>query len=137
MVEGRIGLLPRGALRRQISHEQFRIAEVMLAPGMDGRPLSRAHGAPLGLVIPQMYGYKGVKWVSASMRTRASATGRSAPLGLATRSPRSAIRGGRGCPMCDPRHAPPSPFLRGLLRGLGRSSGPSGVLKRISYGSML
>ena len=30
---------------------------------MDGLPLTRAHGAPLRLVIPQMYGYKGVKWL--------------------------------------------------------------------------
>jgi DMSO/TMAO reductase YedYZ molybdopterin-dependent catalytic subunit len=32
---------------------------------MDGRPLSRAHGAPLRLVIPEMYGYKNVKWLAA------------------------------------------------------------------------
>jgi DMSO/TMAO reductase YedYZ molybdopterin-dependent catalytic subunit len=31
---------------------------------MDGKPLSRAHGAPLRLVMPQMYGYKSVKWVN-------------------------------------------------------------------------
>jgi DMSO/TMAO reductase YedYZ molybdopterin-dependent catalytic subunit len=30
---------------------------------MDGRPLTRSHGAPLRLVIPDMYGYKNVKWV--------------------------------------------------------------------------
>ena len=31
---------------------------------MDGRPLRREHGAPARVVMPQMYGYKGVKWVS-------------------------------------------------------------------------
>ncbi len=31
---------------------------------MDGLPLSRAHGAPVRVVVPQMYGYKGVKWLS-------------------------------------------------------------------------
>ena len=36
----------------------------MLAYELDGRPLSRAHGAPARVVIPEMYGYKGVKWVS-------------------------------------------------------------------------
>jgi DMSO/TMAO reductase YedYZ molybdopterin-dependent catalytic subunit len=35
----------------------------MLALEMDGRPLTRAHGAPARLLMPQMYGYKGVKWV--------------------------------------------------------------------------
>ncbi|HET7572588.1 MAG TPA: molybdopterin-dependent oxidoreductase [Gaiellaceae bacterium] len=43
---------------------QARLRRVMLAYEMDGRPLSREHGAPLRLVIPQMYGYKGVKWIS-------------------------------------------------------------------------
>ena len=30
---------------------------------MDDRPLTRAHGAPARVVMPQMYGYKGVKWL--------------------------------------------------------------------------
>ena len=38
--------------------------DVMLAYEMDGKPLPRVHGAPLRLVIPEMYGYKNVKWVS-------------------------------------------------------------------------
>ena len=36
----------------------------MLAYEMDGKPLPRGHGAPLRLVIPEMYGYKNVKWLS-------------------------------------------------------------------------
>jgi DMSO/TMAO reductase YedYZ molybdopterin-dependent catalytic subunit len=43
--------------------EQASLADVMLAYEMDGRPLPRVHGAPLRLVIPEMYGYKSVKWV--------------------------------------------------------------------------
>ena len=43
---------------------QASLADVMLAYEMDGEPLSRAHGAPLRLVIPEMYGYKNVKWVN-------------------------------------------------------------------------
>jgi len=43
--------------------EQASLADVMLAYEMDGKPLSRAHGAPLRLVIPDMYGYKNVKWL--------------------------------------------------------------------------
>jgi DMSO/TMAO reductase YedYZ molybdopterin-dependent catalytic subunit len=45
--------------------EQSSLQDVMLAYEMDGRPLSRAHGAPLRLVIPEMYGYKNVKWLAA------------------------------------------------------------------------
>jgi DMSO/TMAO reductase YedYZ molybdopterin-dependent catalytic subunit len=37
--------------------------DAMLAHSMDGGPLARKHGAPARLVMPQMYGYKGVKWV--------------------------------------------------------------------------
>jgi DMSO/TMAO reductase YedYZ molybdopterin-dependent catalytic subunit len=35
----------------------------MLAYEMDGKPLERVHGAPVRVVIPEMYGYKNVKWV--------------------------------------------------------------------------
>jgi DMSO/TMAO reductase YedYZ molybdopterin-dependent catalytic subunit len=43
---------------------QLRAApDAMLALEMDGKPLTRAHGAPARLVLPEMYGYKGVKWV--------------------------------------------------------------------------
>ena len=31
---------------------------------MDGKPLSRRHGCPARLVMPRMYGYKSVKWVT-------------------------------------------------------------------------
>ena len=43
--------------------EQALLPDVMLAYEMDGKPLSRPHGAPVRLVMPQMYGYKSVKWV--------------------------------------------------------------------------
>jgi DMSO/TMAO reductase YedYZ molybdopterin-dependent catalytic subunit len=43
--------------------EQAQLADVMLAYEMDGKPLAREHGAPVRVVIPEMYGYKGVKWV--------------------------------------------------------------------------
>jgi DMSO/TMAO reductase YedYZ molybdopterin-dependent catalytic subunit len=44
--------------------EQADLPDVLLAYGMDGKPLSRPHGAPLRLVIPDMYGYKNVKWIT-------------------------------------------------------------------------
>jgi DMSO/TMAO reductase YedYZ molybdopterin-dependent catalytic subunit len=47
----------------QLDLEQFRLADVILATSMDGRPLTSEHGAPMRLVIPDMYGYKSVKWV--------------------------------------------------------------------------
>jgi DMSO/TMAO reductase YedYZ molybdopterin-dependent catalytic subunit len=43
---------------------QAGLTDVMLAYEMDGKPLPRVHGAPLRLVIPEMYGYKNVKWVN-------------------------------------------------------------------------
>ena len=43
--------------------QQARLHDVMLAYEMDGKPLPREHGAPLRLVIPEMYGYKNVKWL--------------------------------------------------------------------------
>ena len=43
---------------------QASLQEVMVALELDGEPLSRPHGAPARVVIPEMYGYKGVKWLS-------------------------------------------------------------------------
>jgi DMSO/TMAO reductase YedYZ molybdopterin-dependent catalytic subunit len=39
------------------------LPDVLLAYEMDGKPLPREHGAPVRVVIPEMYGYKNVKWV--------------------------------------------------------------------------
>lgn len=44
--------------------DQALLPNVMLAYDMDGSPLSRPHGAPARVVIPEMYGYKGVKWLT-------------------------------------------------------------------------
>jgi DMSO/TMAO reductase YedYZ molybdopterin-dependent catalytic subunit len=46
-----------------LTRAQASLHDVLLAYEMDGKPLSRAHGAPLRVVIPEMYGYKNVKWV--------------------------------------------------------------------------
>src|SRR5205823_11458415 len=43
--------------------EQAELPDAMLAYEMDGKPLRREHGAPVRVVIPDMYGYKNVKWV--------------------------------------------------------------------------
>ena len=44
--------------------DQARLPDVMLALDMDGAPLTRPHGSPVRMVIPEMYGYKGVKWLT-------------------------------------------------------------------------
>lgn len=49
--------------------------DVMIADEMDGRPLTREHGAPARLVIPQMYGYKNVKWLTRMTLTAKQADG--------------------------------------------------------------
>ncbi|MFU8839279.1 MAG: sulfite oxidase-like oxidoreductase [Nitriliruptoraceae bacterium] len=38
--------------------------DVLLAWAHDGRPLAREHGGPLRLVVPHLYGWKSVKWVT-------------------------------------------------------------------------
>jgi DMSO/TMAO reductase YedYZ molybdopterin-dependent catalytic subunit len=43
--------------------KQASLHDVLLAYEMDGKPLPREHGAPVRLVMPEMYGYKNVKWV--------------------------------------------------------------------------
>ncbi len=47
----------------QVTIEQFLHKDNVLAHKMDGEPLKREHGSPLRMVLPEMYGYKGVKWV--------------------------------------------------------------------------
>ena len=46
-----------------LSVKQASLHDVMLAYEMDGKPLPREHGAPVRLIIPEMYGYKNVKWL--------------------------------------------------------------------------
>ena len=44
--------------------QQAALPDVLLAYDMERAPLAREHGAPLRLVMPRMYGYKGPKWVT-------------------------------------------------------------------------
>jgi DMSO/TMAO reductase YedYZ molybdopterin-dependent catalytic subunit len=46
-----------------LSMPQASLPDVMLAYEMDGKPLPKEHGAPVRLIIPEMYGYKNVKWL--------------------------------------------------------------------------
>ena len=47
-----------------LTKKQALLPDVMLAYEMDGKPLRQEHGAPVRLVIPEMYGYKNVKWLN-------------------------------------------------------------------------
>jgi DMSO/TMAO reductase YedYZ molybdopterin-dependent catalytic subunit len=68
------GLKPTASYLRFISDEvpyddtltldQAFLGDVLLAYEQDGAPLTRPHGAPVRVVMPQMYGYKSVKWVT-------------------------------------------------------------------------
>lgn len=67
------GVLPEARALRFVSTEepyddvltldQLRVPDAMLAFDLDDKPLSRAQGAPARVVMPRMYGYKGVKWL--------------------------------------------------------------------------
>ena len=67
------GLLPAAGALHFVSAEkpyndyldlrQVGLRDVMLAYEMDGKSLPHEHGAPVRVVIPEMYGYKNVKWV--------------------------------------------------------------------------
>ncbi len=47
----------------RLSSQAFK-PDVMLGYQLNGRPLVREQGAPLRLVVPEMYGYKYAKWVN-------------------------------------------------------------------------
>ncbi len=52
-----------GVYTDSLSLAQATAEGVLLVHQADGRPLATAQGAPLRLFVPQMYGYKSVKWV--------------------------------------------------------------------------
>jgi DMSO/TMAO reductase YedYZ molybdopterin-dependent catalytic subunit len=44
--------------------DQAQLSDVIVAYEMYGKTVSREHGGPVRLVVPQMYGYKSLKWLS-------------------------------------------------------------------------
>lgn len=58
-----------------LTMQEALLPDVMLAYEMDGKPLPREHGAPLRLIVPEMYGYKNVKWLGAINLVPHSANG--------------------------------------------------------------
>jgi DMSO/TMAO reductase YedYZ molybdopterin-dependent catalytic subunit len=53
-----------GVYRDSLALSDLLLPNVLLASHLGGAPLIPEQGAPLRVVIPRMYGYKGVKWVS-------------------------------------------------------------------------
>jgi DMSO/TMAO reductase YedYZ molybdopterin-dependent catalytic subunit len=43
--------------------EPLTAAEAMLAHTLDGEPLSVPHGGPVRVILPQLYAWKGAKWI--------------------------------------------------------------------------
>ena len=66
--------------RSTLPLEDLLAPDVLLADGLNGRPLPIAHGAPLRLVAPAHYGYKSVKHINRVEFWRSSANYR--PVGL-------------------------------------------------------
>jgi DMSO/TMAO reductase YedYZ molybdopterin-dependent catalytic subunit len=38
--------------------------DVLLVHTLDGKPLPREHGGPVRMITPQLYAWKGAKWIS-------------------------------------------------------------------------
>ena len=53
-----------GAYTDALSLDQAFAPDVMLAYSMNGQPLPLNQGLPLRLIVPEMYGYKSVKWIN-------------------------------------------------------------------------
>ena len=54
-----------GADGESLTIDQAHLPDVLVAYEMLGAPITREHGAPVRLSVPQMYGYKSLKWLSA------------------------------------------------------------------------
>jgi DMSO/TMAO reductase YedYZ molybdopterin-dependent catalytic subunit len=52
-----------GAYSESLTLTQARRRDVLVATGLDDRPISRPHGGPVRLAVLPMYGYKSVKWL--------------------------------------------------------------------------
>jgi DMSO/TMAO reductase YedYZ molybdopterin-dependent catalytic subunit len=53
-----------GSYTESLTMEQAQLADVLLGYKLNGAPLSAEQGYPLRLVIPDMYGFKYIKWVN-------------------------------------------------------------------------
>jgi DMSO/TMAO reductase YedYZ molybdopterin-dependent catalytic subunit len=53
-----------GVYTESLTMDQARLPDVIIAYQMLGAPVTRPHGGPVRLYIPEMYGYKSIKWLS-------------------------------------------------------------------------
>jgi DMSO/TMAO reductase YedYZ molybdopterin-dependent catalytic subunit len=53
-----------GAYTESLTLEQARRDDCLVAYEMEGKPVTRAHGGPVRLLMAPMYGYKSIKWLS-------------------------------------------------------------------------
>ena len=52
-----------GLYTESLTIDQARLPDVIVAYRMLGAPVTRAHGGPVRLYVPEMYGYKSIKWL--------------------------------------------------------------------------
>jgi DMSO/TMAO reductase YedYZ molybdopterin-dependent catalytic subunit len=52
-----------GVYTESLTLDQARRDDVLVAYEMEGKPVSRAHGGPVRLLVAPMYGYKSIKWL--------------------------------------------------------------------------
>jgi len=52
-----------GVYTESLTLDQARLPDVIIAYKMLGGPVSREHGGPVRLYVPEMYGYKSIKWL--------------------------------------------------------------------------
>lgn len=52
-----------GAYTESLTLAQAHLSDVIVAYRMLGGPVSREHGGPVRLYVPEMYGYKSIKWL--------------------------------------------------------------------------
>jgi len=53
-----------GTYTESLTLAQARRDDVLVVDTLDGRPIGRAHGGPVRLLVAPMYGYKSCKWLS-------------------------------------------------------------------------
>ena len=53
-----------GTYTESLTMTQARRSDVLVVDTLDGKPIGRAHGGPVRLLVAPMYGYKSCKWLS-------------------------------------------------------------------------
>jgi len=53
-----------GAYTDSLTLDQASVPDVLLAYNMNGKPLPLDQGMPVRLLVPEMYGYKSIKWLN-------------------------------------------------------------------------